>query len=135
MDINPAALEKLKSLNDEFIAAFRAVADREGSNSFDAWRGGAVAPVPDMAHNRKELEEYSQYNRIVGGVLNDLTLFNNKKEDAVHVLKDLKVLFGESASFYTKASRSLFASFGEEKKLAAKYKNYAERVAEVLKLL
>src|SRR3972149_3961639 len=112
MDINPTALEKLKSLNEEFIAAGSSAA-KKNMGFFDSW-------FYTKADRQKELTEYSDYNMIAGGALNNLTLFD-KKEDAVQALTGLKGAFNDKAAACDKASYRFFASWtGKESRQAVK---------------
>ncbi len=132
-NINPLALEKLQELNEEFVRAFREASRKKPSERFDAWYGGAMAPVADKRQRHEELREYSALNQIAGTAFNKL--ISGEKAEAVEMLTELKDAFRGQTAKWNKASHDLFATRDEEKKLAAKYKGYAAKLTDVLKLL
>ncbi len=138
MTVNPAALEKLKSLNEEFVRVFKAAAKTPAADFFDARHGGATAPAPDAQQRQKLMREYSLYNRVAGGAINHLMfsdLSDETKEDVVDTLRGLKSHFDKRTAFWRDAARAPFASFGEEKKLAKTYAGYSKKLEAALNLL
>lgn len=135
MTINPQAIDKLKELHREFGRAFHAASQIRDPDSFDARLGGSISPVPDEAQGRRLMGEYASYGRAVSFAITHLVDGEDDKAQVVSVLKDLKNHFDRASAHWQEASRSIFATKYEEKKLAQTYAGYSRKVDSVLKLI
>jgi hypothetical protein len=124
-EINPLALEKLNTLKAEFMAAakedaFFGIFGSDNNNGID----DAISDVVNDLTSDKDEEPTKSMTGL------------GKRKDGIHKLKAVKMIFDIKAEDSRKTFRGFFLGLaGKETKQETKYKNYAAKVAEVLKLL